>query len=140
MELKAISLWTREFGLFENRAQIGRIGPARWLGRKAIIDLPEDLAMPVRCSCSGWYSCCGAELPTPTPFRNKPGSNSWQGIQGSDKSSRSAVPPNDKPSTGAWPGKITFRSHTGCGRQRAARSCTVGRRQIYGTKVWVGCA
>ena len=48
LELKAVSIWTREFGLFENDAQIGRIEPAGWLGRKAIIELPEDIPLPVR--------------------------------------------------------------------------------------------
>jgi hypothetical protein len=49
MELKALSLWTREFGLFENDAMIGRIGPSGWLGRKATIELP---VFRCRCRCS----------------------------------------------------------------------------------------
>ena len=48
MELKALSFWTREFGLFENNALIGRIGPSGWLGRKAIIELPESISLPVQ--------------------------------------------------------------------------------------------
>ena len=48
MELKALSFWTREFGLFENNALIGRIGPSGWLRRKAIIELPESLSLPVQ--------------------------------------------------------------------------------------------
>jgi hypothetical protein len=34
MELKALSLWTREFGVFENNALVGRIGTSSWLGAK----------------------------------------------------------------------------------------------------------
>jgi hypothetical protein len=48
MELKALSFWTREFGLFENNALIGRIGPRSWLGRKATIELPESVSLPVQ--------------------------------------------------------------------------------------------
>jgi hypothetical protein len=48
MELKAFSFWTREFGLFENNALIGRIGPSGWLGRKAIIGLPGSMSLPVQ--------------------------------------------------------------------------------------------
>jgi hypothetical protein len=43
LELKAVSVWRREFGLFEGGSLIGRIAPAAWLGRTAVIDLPDDL-------------------------------------------------------------------------------------------------
>jgi hypothetical protein len=42
-ELKAVSVWGREFGLFENGSQVGRIAPVGWLGRKAAIDLPNEV-------------------------------------------------------------------------------------------------
>ena len=42
-ELKAVSVWGREFGLYEGETLIGRIGPASWLGRSAVIDLPDAL-------------------------------------------------------------------------------------------------
>ena len=48
LELKALSAWKRQFGLFENGAQIGHIGPTNWLRRKAVIDLPGDIPLPVQ--------------------------------------------------------------------------------------------
>jgi hypothetical protein len=48
LELKAVSIWTRQFGLFRNGRQIGRIGPRGWLGRSAVIDLPGDISVPVQ--------------------------------------------------------------------------------------------
>jgi hypothetical protein len=47
-ELKATSYWTHHFALSENGIQIGWIGPTSWLGRKSVIDLPEDLPLPVQ--------------------------------------------------------------------------------------------
>jgi hypothetical protein len=47
-ELKAASVWGREFGLYEGDALIGRIGPASWLGRSAVIDLPDALPTEVQ--------------------------------------------------------------------------------------------
>ena len=48
MELKAASMWRREFGLFEGGVQVGRIGPAGWFGRRAVIDLPPDIPLPAQ--------------------------------------------------------------------------------------------
>ena len=45
MELKAVSVWRREFGLFENGEQVGRISPASWFGWQAVIDLPSDIPL-----------------------------------------------------------------------------------------------
>ena len=48
MELKAVSVWRREFGLFENDVQVGRISPVRWFGWHAVIDLPPDIPLPAQ--------------------------------------------------------------------------------------------
>ena len=48
MELKAASVWRREFGLFENGEQVGRISPASWFGWHAVIDLPPDIPLPAQ--------------------------------------------------------------------------------------------
>jgi hypothetical protein len=48
MELRALSWWTRSFGLFEGGRQVGSIRPKGWLTRKAVINLPSDLFLPVR--------------------------------------------------------------------------------------------
>ena len=48
LELKATSVWSREFGLFEGGVQVGRIGPAGWFGRRAVIDLPPDIPLPAQ--------------------------------------------------------------------------------------------
>jgi hypothetical protein len=48
LELKALSVWSRRFGLFENNAQIGWIGPSSWLGRIAVTDLPDNVSMPAQ--------------------------------------------------------------------------------------------
>jgi hypothetical protein len=48
LELKATSVWTREFGLFEGGVPVGRIGPAGWFGRRAVIDLPPDVPLPAQ--------------------------------------------------------------------------------------------
>jgi hypothetical protein len=48
LELKATSVWGREFGLFENGVQVGRIGPVGWFGRRAVIDLPPDIPLPAQ--------------------------------------------------------------------------------------------
>ena len=45
-ELKAVSVWRREFGLFEGGVQIGRTAPASWFGRAAVIDLPDEFPLP----------------------------------------------------------------------------------------------
>jgi hypothetical protein len=47
-ELKAVSIWSREFGLYEGESLVGRIGPASWLGRSAVIDLPDALPTEVQ--------------------------------------------------------------------------------------------
>jgi hypothetical protein len=47
-ELKKLSLWKRQMGLFESGAQIGHISPTSWLRRKAVIDLPGDMPIPVQ--------------------------------------------------------------------------------------------
>ena len=48
LELKAASVWRREFGLFENGVQVGRISPVGWFGRRAVIDLPPDIPLPAQ--------------------------------------------------------------------------------------------
>lgn len=48
MQLKALQMLFRRFGLFEQSAQIGTISPAGWPGRKAIIDLPKQMPVPVQ--------------------------------------------------------------------------------------------
>jgi hypothetical protein len=48
LELKALQIYFRKFGLFENNTRIGSISPAGWPGRKAIIDLPEELPPAVQ--------------------------------------------------------------------------------------------
>jgi hypothetical protein len=48
LELKATSVWSREFGLFEGGVQVGRISPAGWFGRRAVIDLPPDIPLPAQ--------------------------------------------------------------------------------------------
>jgi hypothetical protein len=65
LELKPASVWKREFGLFENGVQVGRVGPARWFGRRAVIDLPRTSHCRPSWSCSGWCWSCGAGPPAP---------------------------------------------------------------------------
>jgi hypothetical protein len=48
LELKATSFWAREFVLFEGGVPVGRIGPAGWFGRRAVIDLPPDVPLPAQ--------------------------------------------------------------------------------------------
>lgn len=48
LSLRAVSIWTREFRLFENGKQIGRIYPLSFWGRTTGIDLPQDLSIPVQ--------------------------------------------------------------------------------------------
>jgi hypothetical protein len=48
LELKALHIYFKKFGLFENNVQIGSISPAGWLGRKAFIDLPAELPPAVQ--------------------------------------------------------------------------------------------
>ncbi len=48
LTLKAVSIWKRQFALYENGAQIGQIGPTNWLRRRAVIDLPDDIPIPIQ--------------------------------------------------------------------------------------------
>jgi hypothetical protein len=48
LELKATSFWTREFVLFEGGVPVGRIAPAGWFGRRAVIDPPPDVPLPAQ--------------------------------------------------------------------------------------------
>lgn len=48
LRLRAASVLRREFELLENDARIGRIGPTSWVGRKAVIDLPDEIPIPVQ--------------------------------------------------------------------------------------------
>jgi hypothetical protein len=48
LELRALSARGRRFGLIENGSQVGSIGPTGWSGRKAEIDLPDDIPLPVQ--------------------------------------------------------------------------------------------
>jgi hypothetical protein len=45
IELKAASVWRREFGLFENGEQVGRISPTGWFSWQAVLDLPPDIPL-----------------------------------------------------------------------------------------------
>jgi hypothetical protein len=47
-ELRALSAFRRGFGLFQQRREVGRVMPVSWLGRKASIELPDDLPLPVQ--------------------------------------------------------------------------------------------
>ena len=47
MKLKAISAWTRQFGLFKNDVPIGHVVPTSWFNSKAEIDFPSDVPVPV---------------------------------------------------------------------------------------------
>jgi hypothetical protein len=42
-ELKRLSIFQRQMGLFEGGAQIGHISTTSWLGLEAVIDLPYDI-------------------------------------------------------------------------------------------------
>jgi hypothetical protein len=42
VELRRLSMFTRRFGIFEDRKQIGMIYPATLFSRRASIDLPTD--------------------------------------------------------------------------------------------------
>jgi hypothetical protein len=48
LELKALSIFTRAFGLFEHGIQIGRIGPTSWRTRDAVIDCSGEIPIPVQ--------------------------------------------------------------------------------------------
>ena len=48
LEMQALAVWSNEFGLFDAGAQIGRIGRVRWFGWETVIDLPNDIALPVQ--------------------------------------------------------------------------------------------
>lgn len=48
LELRELSAWKNQFGLFESGAQIGDISPTSWWGRKVVIDLPGDIPIPVQ--------------------------------------------------------------------------------------------
>jgi hypothetical protein len=47
-ELRPLRAWKRPFGLFEGGAPVGRVAPTGWLTRRAVIDLPGDLPLPVQ--------------------------------------------------------------------------------------------
>lgn len=48
LTLRAVSAFRREFGLYRDGVQIGRIYPQSWLGRTSVIDLPDELSLPVQ--------------------------------------------------------------------------------------------
>ena len=48
LQLEAASPFTRRFLVLENDVRIGTIGPDFWLSRKATIDLPQDIPVPVQ--------------------------------------------------------------------------------------------
>lgn len=43
LELRAASVWGHTFEVFEGGAPLGRIAPVSWLGREAVIDLPDEI-------------------------------------------------------------------------------------------------
>ncbi len=51
--LKQLRWWRREFGLFRGETQVGSIAAASWFGRRAVVDLPEDLPRPAQ-AFVGW--------------------------------------------------------------------------------------
>src|SRR5688500_3594621 len=46
LALRAVWFWGREFGLFDGADRIGGIRPTGWPGRSAVIELPDDIALP----------------------------------------------------------------------------------------------
>jgi hypothetical protein len=92
-ELKAVSVWGREFGLYEGEVLVGRIGPASWLGRAAVLDLPDALltevqvflfwlrAAKARALTMGskqlWSEYSAASKQTPNGFRNSCEREAW---------------------------------------------------------------
>lgn len=48
IDLKALHIFSRTFSLFDNDVQIGSISPTEWPGRRAIIDFPKDISVPVQ--------------------------------------------------------------------------------------------
>lgn len=48
VQLAAISPFTRAFGVYSGDSQIGSICPDHCFTRKATVELPEDLALPVK--------------------------------------------------------------------------------------------
>jgi len=48
LTLKATSAWRRQFEVSENETLIGRIGPTGWAGRTSVIDLGNNLPVPVQ--------------------------------------------------------------------------------------------
>jgi hypothetical protein len=48
LTLSAVSPFRREFGLFHDGVQIGRIYPRSWPGRTAVVELPDELSLPVQ--------------------------------------------------------------------------------------------
>lgn len=48
LRLAAVSIWRREFGVYRNGEQIGRIAPTSLFRRSAVIDLPDDVPLPVQ--------------------------------------------------------------------------------------------
>lgn len=48
LTLSAVSVFRREFELVREGAQMGRIYPRSWFGRTAVIDLPDELSLPVQ--------------------------------------------------------------------------------------------
>src|SRR5262245_35504780 len=47
-ELRAASAWGRGFGLSVEGVEVGRITPAGWWTRKAVIDLPGEIPAPAQ--------------------------------------------------------------------------------------------
>jgi hypothetical protein len=46
--LRATSAFTRELILLDGSSQIGSISPEGLVGRRAIVDLPDEMPLPVR--------------------------------------------------------------------------------------------
>jgi hypothetical protein len=46
-DLKPASFWSRTYVLSENGVEHGRVSPKNWFSRKCIIQLPDNLSIPI---------------------------------------------------------------------------------------------
>jgi hypothetical protein len=49
LTLRKISVWRRDFGVFDGEEMVGRIAPVKWYGRRAAVEVPEhwNLALEI---------------------------------------------------------------------------------------------
>jgi hypothetical protein len=48
LQLRGVSFWNSEIAVFENGQQIGRIAPDKILSHRVIIDLPDEIPLPLQ--------------------------------------------------------------------------------------------